>query len=166
MKIDFFSFAEAVPTQKEFAICDDHDQQPVRIEPVGKSEHQVVVISNNRTDYNFISIDHAVPLKKADGSDDKVCDAMLFTNRSVCFIEIKCWRGGKWILKAAEQVCNTIRHFDSNHPCNSYKFRDAYLCNWKKRNSLLNESRMELKDTFLKNHKTHLYIANTIQELV
>ncbi len=166
MAVDFYSYAEAVPTQKEFAICDDHDQKPVYIEHIGDSDHQVVVVSNNRTDYSFIAVDHHIPLKKTDGSDDKICDAMLFTDKTVCFIEIKCWRGGTWIQKAAEQVACTIGHYDKSHPSDKHKIRDAYLCNWKQRRKLLNDSRNELKDNFLKDFKTHLYIANVVQELV
>ena len=166
MAVDFFSYAEAVPTKKEFAICDDHDQKPVRIEHVGDSEHQVLVISNNRSDYNFIAVDHAIPLKKDDGSDDKICDAILFTQRTVCFIEIKCWRKGPWIKTAAEQVVHTIKHFDKNHPEDGHRLRDVYLCNWKKRKKLLNEPYMELKNDFFQDHKAHLYISNKIQELV
>lgn len=166
MQVNFYSYAEAVPTQKEFAICDDHDQSPVRMEHIGDSEHQVIVISNNRTDYSFIAVDHNIPLKKDDGSDDKVCDAMLLTDKSLCFIEIKCWRGGTWILKAAEQVASTIKHFNNSHPDDNYKLRDAYLCNWKQRKRLVNESRNELKSNYLKEYKTHLYISNVIKELV
>ena len=103
MAINFFSYAEAVPTQREFAICDDQNQQPVKMEHIGDSDHQVMVISNNRSDYSFIPVD---------------------------------------------------------------KYRDAYICNWKKRNTLLNESRMELKNRFFKDCRAHLYIANTIKELV
>lgn len=166
MPVDFYFYAQAIPTQKEFAICDDHDQKPVYMEHTGDSEHQVVVVSNNRTDYSFIAIDHNIPLKKADGSDDKICDAMILTDKSVCFIEIKCWRGGTWILRAAEQVACTIMHFDKAHPSDKHKIRDAYLCNWKQRRKLVYESRNELKNNFLKDYKTHLYIANVIQELV
>ena len=166
MTVDFFSYAEAVPTQKEFALCDDHDQKPVRIEHIGDSEHQVAVISNNRSDYSFIAVDHNIPLKKEDGSDDKICDAILLTNNTVCFIEIKCWRGGTWILQASEQVASTIEHFDRNHPNDQHTYRDAYLCNWKQRNKLLNESRNELKNKFHTDYRTHLYIANVIKELV
>ena len=166
MAIDFFSYAEAVPTQKEFAICDDKNQKPVKMEHVGDSVHQVLVISNNRSDYSFIAVDHNITLKREDGSDDRICDAMLVTDKSVCFIEIKCWIKGSWILNALEQIKTTIVHFDKNHPCDTHKYRDAYICNWKKRNTLLNESRMELKNDLFKNYRAHLYIANTIKELV
>lgn len=166
MEIDFFSYAEPVPTQKEFAICDDHDQQPVKIEHVGDSAHQVVVICNNRNDYSFIAVDHSIPLKRNDGSDDRICDAMIVTNNTLCFIEIKCCREGSWILHATEQIKNTIKHFNDSHPYDKHKYRDAYICNWKKRNSLLHESRMELKNKFYNNCKAHLYIENTIKELV
>ena len=165
MIIDFFSFAEAIPTQKDFAICDDHDQKPAHIEHIGDSKHQVVVISNNRTDYYFIAVDHNIHLRNDEGNDDKICDAILYTDNSICFVEIKCRRGGTWIIEAAEQIESTIKHFNRNHPSDTHKYRDAYLCNWKQRNRLLNESRNELKNNFFINYKTHLYISNTIKEL-
>lgn len=166
MSVDFFSYAEAVPTQKEFAICDDHDGLPVKIEHVGDSIHQVIVISNNRDDYSFIPIDHNILLKRIDGSDDKICDAMLFTKDTLCFIEIKSWREGSWISKACKQIVATIGHFNTIHSLDKHKFKDAYICNWKKRNCLVNESRMELKHNFYQNCKAHLYISNTIFELI
>lgn len=166
MRVDFFSYAEAVPTQRDFAICDDQDQKPVYIEHIGDSEHQVPVVSNNRTDYFFIPVDHNIPLKRDDGSDDKICDAMLYTTNTVCFIEIKCRRIKGWISEAAGQVASTIGHFDRNHPDVSQRYRDAYVCNWKQRRRLVNESHNEMKDNFLKKYKTHLYISNTIAELV
>lgn len=163
---DFFSYSEAVPTQKEFAICDDNNQQPVSLEHVGDSEHQVIVISNNRSDYFFIAVDHNIPLKREDGSDDNICDAMLYTKETLCFIEIKCWRGTGWISKASNQIISTLKHFKINHPNDEHKFKDAYLCNWKQRRKLLNESHKELKSSFMREHKLHLYISNTINELV
>ena len=165
MEVNFFAYQEAVPTKKEFAICDDQNQEPVHIENVGDTEHQVVVISNNRTDYYFIAVDHNIPLKREDGSDDKICDAMLLTNETVCFVEIKCWRASGWIQKALEQIATTITHFNKMHPTDKHRFRDAYICNWKRRNVLLKESNKELKSTFYQNYKTHLYIDNTIKEL-
>lgn len=155
-----------MPTQKEFAICDDHDHSPVRIEHVGDSNHQVVVLSNNRDDYFFIPVDHNISLKRADGNNDKICDAMLYTKNSLCFIEIKCWRVGGWITAAAEQISCTIGHFEESHADDAHRYRDAYICNWKQRNKLLHESHNELKNGFLEKYGTHLYISNTIKELV
>ena len=166
MPVDFFSYAEAIPTQKDFAIHDDQDQKPVYMEHIGDSEGQVVVVSNNRTDYFFIPVDHNIPLKRADGSDDEICDAMLYTDNTLCFIEIKCRRAKGWVSKAAGQIASTIGHFDRNHPEHPQRFKDAYICNWKRRNSLVKESHNEMKDNFLKDYKTHLYISNTIAEFV
>lgn len=160
--VNFFEYSEAVPTQKEFAICDDHDQQPVRIEHVGDSEHQVIVISNNRTDYFFTPIDHAIILKRADGSDDRICDAMLTTNICDCFIEIKCVRKN-WISDAAEQVKATISHFNDSYPDRNMG-KIAYLCNWKERNKILNYSHNELVSDF-RDMDVALYISNVIKEL-
>lgn len=163
--IDFFSYADAVPTQKEFAIHDDLNQQPVFIEYVGASEKQVIVISNNSSDYNFIAVDHKIHLKRDDGSDDNVCDAMLYTSNSLCFIEIKSQRED-WIDKASKQVISTIVHFDNNHPNDIHRHREAYLCNWKRRYNLVDVSHKQLKNDFWQNYKTHLYISNTVRELV
>ena len=165
MSVDFFTYAEAVPTQKDFAICDDHDQKPVRIEHIGDSEHQVTVLSENRTDYFFIPVDHNILLKRQDGSDDKICDAILYTKNTICFIEIKCWRTKGWIPAAADQIVCTIGHFYENHPSDAHRYRDAYICNWKKRHSILNESNNELKNKFFEKHRVHLYISNIIKEL-
>ena len=118
MQVNFYDYATTVNQVKEFGLVDPDDKEGKKPAFVSydktTDKWNATVECNNRTDYSFIAVDNNVPLTvKNNGKDETAssCDAMLYTPKTVCFIELKAdkkgtdrliWNGsvnccGKWV---------------------------------------------------------------------
>ena len=97
MPVDFYCYSKAVEPVNEFGIIDGFSVQGTRCSEVCYTRENAVwnvtVECNNRKDYRFIPVDNNIPLtrKNSSGKEEtgKSCDAILYTNNTVCFIELK-----------------------------------------------------------------------------
>lgn len=117
------------------------------------------------TDSGFISFSKFV-LLIGDQGTGKSTVAKLFSIFS--WLEKAFYRGDYQIetFETADFEDLYNNQFNENHPNDMHRHREAYLCNWKRRYSLVDASHKQLKNDFWQNYKTHLYISNTIHELV
>ena len=54
-----------------------------------KKDWNATVVSENRSDFNFIPVDNRIPYYDKQGNERKRCDAMVYTEQTVVFIELK-----------------------------------------------------------------------------
>ncbi len=126
----FFDYSETVEIVPEFGICDNktEKEKPAFLLYDNKEAWNAVVVSENKTDFNFIAVDNNIPYSDKKGNEKKRCDAMLWTSNSVVFIELKD-QARDWLDKAIEQLKSTIEYFDNVDGLNKFKFKKAYVCN-------------------------------------
>ena len=117
MQVNFYDYATTVNKVKEFGLVDPDDKEGKKPAFVSydktTDKWNATVECNNRTDYSFIAVDNNVPLTvKINDKDETAssCDAMLYTPKTVCFIELKAdKKGNDWLNHGMEQLTNTIR---------------------------------------------------------
>ena len=105
MQVNFYDYATTVNQVKEFGLVDPDDKEGKKPAFVSydktTDKWNAKVECNNRTDYSFIAVDNNVPLTvKNNGKDETAssCDAMLYTPKTVCFIELKAdKKGNDWL---------------------------------------------------------------------
>lgn len=169
MSIDFFDYAENVNPVEKFGLIDPDDKdgkKPVEISYDDSQKWNATVICNNRNDYLFVPIDNNSDIsitrlneENKEESDNR-CDAMLRTEKTVCFIELKNERE-QWLSHAIKQLESTIELFGDN--IQKYKFKKAYVCNLNHPNSSALYSNAQ--SAFYKKHKIVLRTKTEVSEL-
>lgn len=165
MQIDFFSYSQRLNAVYEFGICDNVGKEnPAYIDydVSRKEDWGAVVQSENSHDYSFIAVDNNIPISKPDNEkqEESRCDAMLHTQKTIAFVELKDKRKTK-AGNAAKQLKATIKVFKDNHDIESFKNKVAYVCN--KSHPHMNVTSNSLCDSFLKETGVVLRISRTIK---
>ena len=169
MSIDFFEYAENVKPAERFGLIDPDDKEgkkPVEISYDDSKQWNATVICKNRNDYLFVPIDNNANIsitrlneQNKEESDNR-CDAMLGTEKTVCFIELKNERE-QWLSHAVKQLESTIELFGDN--IQKYKFKRAYACNLNHPNS--SALYINAQSCFYKKHKIVLRTKTEVKEL-
>lgn len=164
MQVDFFAYSQKVNVVPEFGICDDAGKEkPAYIDyDISRQEDWgALVQSENSHDYSFIAVDNNIIIPKPDNEhqEESRCDAMLHTNKTIAFIELKDKRKTK-AGDAAKQLKTTIKVFKENHDIESFENKKAYVCN--KAHPHMNVTSNSLCDSFLEETGGTLHIARTI----
>ena len=165
MRTDFFAHSKEVPVQDEFYIFDEQNQTPVKLLLDSHGiEHGYIVVNNDlHLSVGFIPVDNKIKFYRDDGTEDNVCDALVFTDRRVTFIEIKDVKG-RWKAVAKKQVEATIAYYNLSYP-EEKRRKQAYLCNVAKEFSpcgIVTASNKEEKETFFKKFRTRLFVGNIV----
>jgi len=163
-KVDFSLYEQSVPSVDEFGLVDPDDKQGkkmvyISLDRTNDRWGATVMYSKKRSDYRFIPVDNNILLKRDDGSDAPRCDALLRTERTVCFIELKDQRRGHK-SKAKKQLLSTIDFFDG---IERYEHKLAYICNRRNISSFSMKNEM---DEMMKKRGILLRISSTIKELI
>ncbi len=131
MKIDFLSYKTPVKPVPEFGLIDPDDRggkKPAYVSYDRSEKWNATVSSGNREDFSFIAVDNNIPVNDSTARSESLCDAMLLTPYTLCFVELKNQREA-FLAKAVSQLENTIRLFRENHDEKDFSFRRAYICN-------------------------------------
>lgn len=130
--MSFFDYSVFVNKSNEFGICENKisKEQPAYIDYDNNELWDAVVKSDNRADFRFIAVDNNIPYNDKNGNEKKRCDAMLYTEQTVIFIELKA-QDKDWLNEAIGQLKSTIEHFKNEENIMNFKFRKAYACNRK-----------------------------------
>ena len=149
----------------EFGICDDAGkEQPAYVDydTSRKDDWGAVVRSENSQDYSFIAVDNNIVIPKPDNEkkEESRCDAMLYSNKTIAFIELKDKRKTK-ASDAAKQLKATIKVFKDNHNIEDFENKAAYVCN--KAHPHMNVTSNSLCDSFLEETGVTLHVARTIK---
>ncbi|MBP5442038.1 MAG: hypothetical protein J6Y60_02250 [Treponema sp.] len=147
-------YEEEVKTVREFGIRDDEEgkeqdkapflannpSNPIAEIPAkefpafwdyeNKKDWNAIVLSEERNDFKFIPVDNKVPNIDPKGNEKSRCDAMIYTAKTVVFIELKN-QMQDWFDDAVEQLKSTIEYFDDVDGLARFRFRKAYVCNKK-----------------------------------
>ena len=169
MQVNFYDYATTVNQVKEFGLVDPDDKEGKKPAFVSydktTDKWNATVECNNRTDYSFIAVDNNVPLTvKNNGKDETAssCDAMLYTPKTVCFIELNAdKKGTDWLNHGMEQLTNTISFFGEE--LNNYENKRAYLCN--SRRPFVPSIHKIAQQQFMQKNKIVLRIKTEIEEL-
>ena len=124
----FFDYSERVNPVFEFGICDNKKEKPAFVVYENKKDWNAVVESKNRGDFNFIAVDNKIPYYDERGNEKKRCDAMVWTTKTVVFIELKD-QSKDWFDDAVAQLKSTIEHFDDVDGLDKFEHKRAYACN-------------------------------------
>ena len=148
----FFDYSEKVKHVMEFGIRDDEEgkeeikalllvkdpstpiaaipakELPAFLDYKNKKDWNAIVVSENRSDFNFIAVDNNIPYNDKYGNEKSRCDAMVYTGKTVVFIELKD-QTKDWFEDAVAQLKSTINHFDDVEGLNKFQFKKAYACN-------------------------------------
>lgn len=136
MQVNFYEKTIAVTPVERFGLVDSKVKVGkfpafVSYDP-SVDKWNATVICNNRDDYNFIPVDNCLNITVTrDGLEEtaSTCDAMLYTTKTVCFVELKeDKKGGDWLTHAISQIENTIGFFGENE-MSKYENKKAYVCN-------------------------------------
>lgn len=160
--IDFFEKEILVPA-REFGICDDEDvsvKTPAYVDVSSKDKWIARVTNTSGQPLNFIAVDNAIEIKRADGEMACRCDAMLRNARYIVFIELKS-QGKQWIRHAKRQLSETIDVFKGSYDIRRYPYRLAYACN--KKHPYFAVSRKEEMQHFFQRNGVRLIIDSHIQ---
>lgn len=133
-KIDFFREAESVGALL-FGICDEPDESvktPAYVDLNVENERQwgAVVCNSSGHSVNFTAIDNKIEIRRANGDMAKRCDAMLYNEIYLIFVELKNKRAD-WIQSAIKQLSSTLEVFSQNYDIMVFRKRFAYICNQK-----------------------------------
>lgn len=169
MHVDFYKYSAPVNPVNEFGLVDPDDKDGKKPAFVSYDKDvdnwNATVECNNHTDYSFISVDNNVPLTvKIDGKDETAsfCDAMLYTPKTVCFIELKAdKKGNDWLNHGMEQLTSTIGFFGEE--LEKYENKRAYLCN--SRRPFVPSIHKIAQQQFMQKNKILLRIKTKIEEL-
>ena len=148
----FFDYSEKVNPVDEFGIRDDEKgkeelkskvlaenpkssiasipvkELPAFIDYDNKKEWNAVIESLGRNDFNFIAIDNNIPYYDKNGNEKNRCDAIIWTESTIVFIELKNQQKD-WFEEAVFQLKSTINFFDEVDGLEKFKFKKAYACN-------------------------------------
>lgn len=165
MQVDFFAYSKKVNAVSEFGICDDAGkEEPAYIDyDVSKQEDWgALVQSENSPDYSFIAVDNNIIIPKPENEkkEESRCDAMLHTDKTIAFIELKDKRKTK-AGDAAKQLKATIKVFKENHDIEAFENKKAYICN--KAHLHMNVTSNSLCDSFLEETGVTLHVSRTIR---
>lgn len=169
MQVNFYDYATTVNQVKEFGLVDPDDKEGKKPAFVSydktTDKWNAKVECNNRTDYSFIAVDNNIPLTvKNNGKNETAssCDAMLYTPKTVCFIELKAdKKGTDWLNHGMEQLTNTIVFFGDE--LDKYENKRAYLCN--SRRPFVPSIHKIAQQQFMQKNKVVLRIKTEIEEL-
>ncbi|MCR5291238.1 MAG: hypothetical protein K6E51_14720 [Treponema sp.] len=150
--MSFFDYAEKVKPVQIFGIRDDEEGKeriksvilaknpsdsiaaipakklPAFLDYENKNDWNSIILSDGRTDINFIAVDNRIQYCDKHGDEKKRCDAMIYTEQTVVFIELKN-QMKDWFDDAVEQLKSTIDHFDDVDGLDKFRFKKAYACN-------------------------------------
>ena len=146
----FFDYSCHVKASERFGIRDDEDGKQKILDSVGNSSESqcpktakelpafvdydepekwnAIVESNYRKDFNFIPVDNCVPYNDECGNERSRCDAIVWTEHTVIFVELKD-QARNWFEDAVDQLKSTISHFKNAENIDEFKFKRAYICN-------------------------------------
>ena len=158
MGIDFFATVLKGTTeypkrldQKEFGIRDGEGGEPAFVEE--KPAHicicQCVVKNQTGNDLFFKPLDRLIEAKDGAGRDISICDAMLFAESHLCFLELK--DSSKYSdarKKGVRQLESTILLYNRNHPQRHFHHRLAVVVN--RRRPYFNMANMSAMEDFKK----------------
>jgi hypothetical protein len=133
MSIDFFNnpCKEDPRTDNQFGICDDQNHTKAYTDITDPSKWVAKVLNQNSKSITFTAIDICLNILKENSQEqESSCDGMLTYTEGIIFVELKD-QGKGWIPKAKDQLENTIKLFQINHPNDNHKFKKAYVCNKK-----------------------------------
>lgn len=164
-KVDFSIYEKEVPSVNVFGLVDPDDRAGkqmvyISLDRTNDKWGAEVLYDEKRSDYRFIPVDNNILLKRDDGSDASRCDAVLKTERTVCFIELKDQRRG-YISKAKEQIYSTMDFFEG---IEKFEHKLAYISNRRKEISYY--STKNEMNAIMKERGILLRISSTIKELI
>lgn len=160
-KTDFFSTSYVTEQPRRdvrFGVVDDGHLARTTVDD-HESEWDAVVENQDGLLINFVAVDHNIEVRRSNGELESMCDALLWRERWVCFIEIKDRRDG-WIAEAIEQLKSTITVFKLSHDWRTYRCREAYACN--RHHGHFHASKMQEMNDFRTETGFRLNIVNTI----
>lgn len=164
MPVNFFDAVCQTPTNAIlFGICDTQPppQSPAYISTTHTGDWIAIVDNPNSVDVIFTAIDNCIVILKANGVDkDSSCDCMLTYQNTIIFIELKERQSQGWLVKADNQIRNTILHFTANNNMAAFSSKTAYIANSLRPN--MASSEMTRKQKFKDDTDFFLKIQNTI----
>lgn len=170
MQVNFYEKAISVTPVERFGLVDPEDKEGkfpafVSYDP-SVAKWNATVVCNNRNDYNFIPVDNCLNITVTrDGIEEtaSTCDAMLYTPKTICFVELKKdKKGTDWLEKAVCQIENTIRFFGEKEMV-KYENARAYICNT--RRHFIPTIHSNIQQAFYKANGLVLRIKTEIEEL-
>ncbi len=128
--MSFFDYSVSVDKSDEFGICEDKTAKelPAYIDYDNEDLWDAVVETHGLVDLNFIAVDNNIPYNDEKGNERKRCDAILYTEQTVVFIELKN-QDRNWLNEAIGQLKSTIEHFKNEEDITKFKYRKSYACN-------------------------------------
>lgn len=132
--VDFF--AVVCKTSKNwnlFWVADSQDNQTQQafITYDESVEGCVAKVDNSAAlTFDFYAIDACLIIKKRNGDKISLCDALIITQNSIVFIELKD-RNDKKEEKGIQQIESTIEQFVKAHPSFTRTNKIGYFCNKK-----------------------------------
>jgi hypothetical protein len=167
MPINFFDpKAQTVTNKMQFGLCDDSldaIHKPAYLDEADTAKWIAIVENEKGQNVIFVAIDNRLEFKKDDGTQEKICDALLSYDMTVIFVELKqrSEKGNKWVAEGDEQLRNTIAHFETTEDASRFIIKKAYIAN-RKRPSFRKGQMMRM-DKFLIDTGYILRIENRIR---
>jgi Holliday junction resolvase-like predicted endonuclease len=154
------SDCEAVVINQVFGISDieTSPKTPCTVDTDTNNQcHWDITVNNpKQKTIIFNGIDYCINILRDNGEKDNICDACIRYDDTIIFIEIKNKRRS-WLDQAANQISNTIKHFEKNNALSHYKTCKAYIAN--KHRPMSNVNHALVSNKMLQEHKCSLYIS-------
>lgn len=164
MPVNFFeATCQSSTNAITFGICDTPPppQSPAYITTAHTGDWIAIVNNPNSIDVTFTAIDNCIVILKSNGIDrDSSCDCMLTYQNTIVFVELKERQSQGWLVKAENQIRNTILHFVANNNMAGYNSKIAYIANSLRPN--MASSEMTRKQKFKDEIGFFLKIENVI----
>lgn len=160
MRLNFFdALCQEPPLSDEnFGLCDDQDGKKAYINKDDKSKWIAEVKNEHNINLVFSAIDKCV-LQDNRFKNYGRCDAMIFSNDHLYFIELKN-ENKKWIKNALDQLEGTIKLFLQNHDINNYRHKKAFACNRQRRPFQVIDQETKIK--FFRKYRFRLDIQSNV----
>lgn len=160
MKLDFFdkSCQEAPLNDRNFGLCDDQDGLKAYIDKIDKRKWIAEIKNDKNLLLVFSAVDKCV-LQDNQFKNYGRCDAMIFSNDHLYFIELKNERK-QWISDALNQLEDTIRLFQKYHDVDNFRHKKVFACNKQHRPFKIIDH--ETKSKFFKKYKFRIDIQTNV----
>ncbi|MGV3696984.1 hypothetical protein [Flavobacterium sp.] len=164
MSVNFFlGKCQDDSDEKIFGLCDRPGRRPAFLDKDRNNRNiwTAIIVNKQRYQVRFVAVDYCISFPRVDNKKVKRCDAAIFYNSTVTFIELKERSNQrKWLTDGDAQLKNAIEHFKKTDAAADYPVKRAYIANRKQ--PRFNKAHVRRMDEFFDETGYVLRIQNSV----
>jgi len=158
MSINFQEVAcQTILKERRFGLYDPEDKTPVKVVDFDSDLSNAKVINEREIEIHLTAIDNCIIVNRENGEMDNRCDAMMYYESVLLFIELKNKRDS-WQAEGLNQIESTVKRMieEDSDFFYGFKKRMAIVANRKNQFPSFHESNKEQREYFSLKYKMRL----------